>query len=53
MATIAVTGSASGLGAATADLLAQRGHTVIGVDQHDATIIADLGTAAGRRAANE
>lgn len=51
MATIAVTGSASGLGAATADLLAQRGHTVIGVDQHDATIIADLGTAAGRRAA--
>ena len=53
MATIAVTGVASGLGAATAASLGERGHTVIGVDLHDATIIADLGTAAGRRDAVE
>jgi NAD(P)-dependent dehydrogenase (short-subunit alcohol dehydrogenase family) len=53
MAIIAVTGAASGLGAATVELLAGRGDTVIGVDLHDATIIADLGTPAGRRTAVE
>lgn len=53
MGTIAVTGSASGLGAATVRLLSEQGHSVIGVDQHDATIIADLGTSDGREAAIE
>jgi NAD(P)-dependent dehydrogenase (short-subunit alcohol dehydrogenase family) len=45
-----VTGSASGLGAATKDYLARDGHRVIGVDLRDADIIADLATAAGRQA---
>ncbi|MFB4303893.1 SDR family oxidoreductase [Actinomadura sp. NTSP31] len=53
MGTIAVTGSASGMGAASAALLADAGHTVIGVDLHDADVTADLGTADGRRAAVE
>jgi NAD(P)-dependent dehydrogenase (short-subunit alcohol dehydrogenase family) len=46
---MAVTGVASGLGQATAALLAARGHTVIGVDLRDATIMADLATPGGRR----
>ncbi|WP_232235949.1 SDR family NAD(P)-dependent oxidoreductase [Nocardia sp. BMG51109] len=48
MNTIAVTGSASGIGAAVAAQLEQDGHRVIGVDLHDAEVTADLGTAAGR-----
>lgn len=48
---IAVTGSASGLGAAVAERLAADGARVIGVDRHGADVVADLGTAAGRRAA--
>ncbi len=44
----AVTGSATGIGAAIASALRARGDEVIGVDIHDADIIADLGTAAGR-----
>ncbi|WP_141576559.1 SDR family oxidoreductase [Actinomadura sp. WMMA1423] len=48
MATFAVTGSASGMGAATAARLAAAGHAVIGVDLRDAQVIADLGTAEGR-----
>ncbi|MFC6883739.1 MULTISPECIES: SDR family oxidoreductase [Actinomadura] len=51
MGTFAVTGAASGIGAATARLLEDAGHTVIGVDLRNARIEADLGTAAGRRAA--
>jgi len=51
--TIVVTGSASGMGAATAALLRDDGHRVIGVDQHDADVVADLATAAGRSAAIE
>lgn len=51
MGTFAVTGAASGIGAATARLLEDAGHTVIGVDLREARIEADLGTAAGRRAA--
>lgn len=51
MGVIAVTGSASGMGRATVDLLSSRGHSVIGVDQRDADIVADLGTPEGRRAA--
>jgi NAD(P)-dependent dehydrogenase (short-subunit alcohol dehydrogenase family) len=46
--TIVVTGSASGIGRATLRFLEQRGDRVIGVDLHDAEIIADLITPAGR-----
>ncbi|MBB5911197.1 NAD(P)-dependent dehydrogenase (short-subunit alcohol dehydrogenase family) [Nocardia transvalensis] len=47
--TYVVTGSASGIGAATAALLRERGATVIGCDLDDAEIRADLSTADGRR----
>ncbi|MBB6121614.1 SDR family oxidoreductase [Nocardiopsis algeriensis] len=53
MGTYAVTGSASGMGAASAALLTEAGHTVIGVDLRDADVIADLGTAEGRASAVE
>lgn len=43
-----VTGSASGIGAACAALLGDRGDRVVGVDRRDADVVADLGTAAGR-----
>lgn len=46
-----VTGAASGMGSAVAESLRTQGHTVIGVDQRDADIIADLATPDGRRAA--
>lgn len=48
--TYVVTGSASGIGRATAALLAAAGHRVVGVDRHDADICLDLAKAAGRRA---
>lgn len=48
MGTFVVTGSASGMGAATAVRLADEGHTVIGVDLHEATVQADLSTPQGR-----
>src|SRR5438445_5513390 len=48
MGTIAVTGSASGIGAAVAEQLDKAGHRVIGVDLHEAEVTADLGTADGR-----
>lgn len=48
MPTYAVTGSASGIGRATRERLAAAGHTVVGVDLHDAEITADLGTVEGR-----
>ena len=51
MGTYAVTGSASGMGAAVAARLLGSGHTVIGVDIRGADIIADLSTPAGRRGA--
>ena len=51
MRTVAVTGSASGMGAATRARLEADGQRVIGVDLHDAEVIADLGTRDGRRAA--
>jgi NAD(P)-dependent dehydrogenase (short-subunit alcohol dehydrogenase family) len=46
-----VTGSASGLGAALVELLSAEGRTVIGVDVHDADVVADLGTVEGRSSA--
>jgi NAD(P)-dependent dehydrogenase (short-subunit alcohol dehydrogenase family) len=46
--TYVVTGSASGIGRATCELLASRGHRVIDVDLRDASITTDLGTAEGR-----
>ncbi|MCV7199048.1 SDR family oxidoreductase [Mycobacterium angelicum] len=48
MGTYAVTGSASGMGAATARRLRADGHTVIGVDIREAEVVADLSTRAGR-----
>ncbi|MBD0711959.1 MULTISPECIES: SDR family oxidoreductase [unclassified Streptomyces] len=51
MGTYAVTGSASGMGAATAAVLREAGHSVIGVDLRDADVIADLGSPEGRAAA--
>jgi NAD(P)-dependent dehydrogenase (short-subunit alcohol dehydrogenase family) len=46
--TYLVTGSASGIGKATAAKLREDGHRVIGVDLRDAEIEADLTTAEGR-----
>ena len=45
---ILLTGSASGIGAATYKFLGERGYRVIGVDLRNAEIEVDLGTAAGR-----
>ena len=45
--TYVVTGSASGIGAATVRHLAEAGARVIGCDLHDAEVIADLATDAG------
>lgn len=45
-----ITGSASGIGAATRDALQATGHTVIGVDLRNADITGDLSTAEGRKA---
>jgi NAD(P)-dependent dehydrogenase (short-subunit alcohol dehydrogenase family) len=51
MSTIAITGAASGIGAATTARLRSAGHTVIGVDLRDTAVIADLATAEGRQSA--
>jgi len=51
MRTIAVSGSASGIGAATRQMLEQAGDTVIGIDLANAEVIADLSSAEGRAAA--
>ena len=47
--TYVVTGSASGIGAATAKTLRDRGDRVIGIDLRDVEVEADLSTAAGRK----
>jgi NAD(P)-dependent dehydrogenase (short-subunit alcohol dehydrogenase family) len=51
--TIAVTGSASGIGAATAARLEKDGERVIRVDWKGGDVVADLGTPEGRAAAIE
>jgi NAD(P)-dependent dehydrogenase (short-subunit alcohol dehydrogenase family) len=51
MRTVVVTGSASGMGAATKSRLEADGQKVIGVDLRDADVLADLGTPEGRQAA--
>ena len=51
MSVIAITGSGSGIGAATAARLQERGHRVLGIDIRDADIIADLSQPQGRASA--
>lgn len=51
MGTYAVTGSASGMGAAVVAKLRGTGHTVITVDIKDADVVADLSSATGRKSA--
>lgn len=51
MPTIVVSGSASGIGAACAARFRDAGDRVIGVDLHDAEVMADLSTPDGRAAA--
>lgn len=46
--TIVITGAASGIGKATAELLIERGDRVIGVDIHGTDVTADLTTEDGR-----
>jgi NAD(P)-dependent dehydrogenase (short-subunit alcohol dehydrogenase family) len=50
MRTVCITGSASGLGAATRARLERDGQRVIGVDLHDAEVCTDLSTREGRDA---
>lgn len=49
--TVVVTGSASGMGAATRAVLEADGQRVIGVDLRDADVVADLSSPAGRQGA--
>jgi NAD(P)-dependent dehydrogenase (short-subunit alcohol dehydrogenase family) len=51
MKTYALTGGASGIGAAIKAQLANEGHKVISIDVRDADIESDLSTSAGREAA--
>ncbi|HLN75512.1 MAG TPA: SDR family oxidoreductase [Nocardioidaceae bacterium] len=48
MSTYVVTGAESGIGAATARLLREQGHRVIGVDRSPSDVTADLSTPQGR-----
>lgn len=48
MRTVVVTGSASGIGKATKELLESRGDRVVGVDIHGADVVVDLTTGEGR-----
>lgn len=47
---IVITGSASGIGRAARQIIERAGYRVIGVDLHNAEILADLATPAGRQA---
>lgn len=49
--TAVITGSASGIGKATADMARNQGYRVIGVDLKEADVTADLSTPDGRQAA--
>lgn len=51
MSTYAVSGAASGIGAATAERLRADGHRVIGIDLRETDVVADLSTAEGREQA--
>ena len=51
MTTIAISGSRSGIGAATAAALSALGHRIIGIDLREADICADLSDSAGRTTA--
>lgn len=51
MRVTAISGSASGIGAAIRARLTRDGQRVLGIDLHDAEVVADLATAAGRAAA--
>lgn len=42
--TLVVTGAASGIGLATAQLLQEQGHTVIRVDREEGDVTGDLGS---------
>jgi NAD(P)-dependent dehydrogenase (short-subunit alcohol dehydrogenase family) len=53
MRTYVVTGSASGIGLATKNLLEKAGYRVIGVDRQESEVTADLSTPEGRQAAVE
>ena len=51
MGTAAVSGSASGIGAAVRSRLERQGDRVIGIDVRDAEVEVDLSTEGGRKAA--
>lgn len=51
MGTYVVSGSASGIGSAVSSRLRNDGHTVIGLDLHDADVVGDLSTESGRASA--
>ncbi|WP_419711217.1 SDR family oxidoreductase [Pseudomonas sp. NFX224] len=51
MPVTAVSGSASGIGAAVCQALRAAGHRIIGIDRANAEVIADLSSPAGRQAA--
>lgn len=51
MPVTAITGSASGIGAALREMLVAAGHTVIGIDRANAEVVADLSSVEGRQAA--
>jgi len=51
MPVTAVSGSASGIGAAVCEVLRARGHRIIGIDRANAQVVADLASREGRQAA--